>query len=113
MTLYTPHVAAAISDVEELVSELIYLRGVGMWTVHMLAMFHLGLPDVLPYGDLGVRRGLQLLHGLSGLPAPSEVEALTEAWRPYRLVGHMMVMGVGWLIYRYCWFVRAFMTLKH
>ncbi|GIM01496.1 hypothetical protein Vretimale_6295 [Volvox reticuliferus] len=78
---------AATSSLEHLVSELTPLRGVGTWTVHMLAMFHLGLADVLPSGDLGVRRGLQLLHGLSQLPTPNQVEALTEAWRPFRSVG--------------------------
>ncbi|KXZ48287.1 hypothetical protein GPECTOR_29g63 [Gonium pectorale] len=75
------------TNLASLVSELTALRGIGVWTVHMLAMFHLGLPDVLPVGDLGVRRGLQLLHGLPELPAPEQVEALAEAWKPYRSVG--------------------------
>ncbi|EFJ43929.1 hypothetical protein VOLCADRAFT_118912, partial [Volvox carteri f. nagariensis] len=74
---------AATHDLDQLVSELTSLRGVGSWTVHMLAMFHLGLPDVLPCGDLGVRRGLQQLHKLPKLPQPKQVEDLTEAWRPY------------------------------
>ncbi|GIL67825.1 hypothetical protein Vafri_21093, partial [Volvox africanus] len=78
---------AATSSLEHLVSELTPLRGVGTWTVHMLAMFHLGLADVLPSGDLGVRRGLQLLYGLSQLPSPAQVEALTGDWRPFRSVG--------------------------
>ena len=30
----------------------------------MFAMFHLGRPDVLPVGDLGVRKGFQVLYGL-------------------------------------------------
>lgn len=71
-------------DLPDLMSALTPLRGVGPWSVHMLAMFHMGLPDVLPAGDLGVRRGLALLHGLQHLPEPEEAERLTEPWRPYR-----------------------------
>ncbi|PNH04019.1 DNA-3-methyladenine glycosylase 1 [Tetrabaena socialis] len=78
---------AATSDLEFLVSELTSIRGIGVWSVHMLAMFRMGLPDVLPYSDLGVRRGLALLHGLKELPGPAQMEAMTEAWRPYRSVG--------------------------
>lgn len=39
-------------------------RSTGIWTCHMHAMFHLGSPDVLPVGDLGVRKGMQALYGL-------------------------------------------------
>ena len=50
-------------------------------------MFHLGLPDVLPAGDLGVRRGMQALYGLRELPTPAQMEAVAEQWRPWRSVG--------------------------
>ncbi|KAK9136340.1 hypothetical protein Syun_015670 [Stephania yunnanensis] len=43
-------------------------------------------PDVLPVGDLGVRKGVQLLYGLEELPRPSQMEQLCEKWRPYRSV---------------------------
>lgn len=39
----------------ELMSQLLEVKGVGEWTVHMHMMFQLGRPDVLPVGDLGVR----------------------------------------------------------
>ncbi len=71
-------------DLPGLLSALTPLRGVGPWSVHMLAICHMGLPDVLPAGDLAVRRGLALLHGLPHLPGPEEAERLTEPWRPYR-----------------------------
>mmetsp|Transcript_12679 Transcript_12679/g.27453 ORF Transcript_12679/g.27453 Transcript_12679/m.27453 type:complete len:475 (-) Transcript_12679:484-1908(-) len=80
---------ASIRDMgdEELLAVLTKVKGIGPWTVDMLAMFHLGRPDVLPVGDLGVRKGVQSLFGLRALPSPSEMRALTEAWRPYRSVG--------------------------
>jgi len=62
------------------------VRGVGEWTAHMLLMFSLGRPDVLPVGDYGVRKAARDLYGLADLPKPRELEALGEAWRPYRSV---------------------------
>ena len=44
------------------------VRGIGRWTADMFAMFHLGRPDVLPVGDLGVRKGFQILYGLKVRP---------------------------------------------
>ena len=63
------------------------LRGIGEWTAHMLLMFSLGRPDVLPVGDYGVRKGAMQLYGLKDLPKPKELESLAEPWRPYRSVG--------------------------
>jgi len=68
------------------VAALTQLRGVGEWTAHMLLMFSLGRPDVLPVGDYGVRKGARRLYGLAELPAPRELEALAEPWRPYRSI---------------------------
>lgn len=76
---------ARCSDLE-LVDRLTVVRGIGPWTVHMLLMFRLGRPDVLPTGDFGVREGWRLLHGLDAQPTPTEFRAATEHWRPYRSV---------------------------
>ena len=72
---------------EELFTALTAVKGLGPWSVDMFALFHLGLPDCLPTGDLGVRKGMQQLYGLKALPSPSEMEAVAEQWRPYRSVG--------------------------
>lgn len=74
-----------LSDLE-IVDRMTIVRGIGPWTVHMLLMFRLGRPDVLPTGDFGVREGYRLLHGLEAQPTPTEFRALTEHWRPYRSV---------------------------
>lgn len=50
----------------------------------MFLMFHLGRPDVLPVGDLGIRRAVMRLYGLPELPSPPELERIAEPWRPYR-----------------------------
>ena len=52
----------------------------------MFLMFRLGRLDVLPLGDLGIRKGLQLAHGLRKPAAPGYVERAGKRWAPYRSV---------------------------
>jgi DNA-3-methyladenine glycosylase II len=69
---------------EEVERELTAVKGLGQWTAHMFMIFHLGRPDVLPVGDLGVRRAVERLYGFETLPSAAELEALGERWRPWR-----------------------------
>jgi DNA-3-methyladenine glycosylase II len=69
---------------EEVERELTAVKGLGQWTAHMFLIFHLGRPDVLPGGDLGVRRAVERAYGLEGLPSAEELERLGERWAPYR-----------------------------
>ncbi len=71
-----------------IVESLVAVRGIGEWTAHMFLMFSLCRLDVLPTGDLGVRKGCQKLYGLETLPTPKEVAALADerGWAPYRSV---------------------------
>jgi DNA-3-methyladenine glycosylase II len=71
---------------DEVVEAVTRIKGIGEWTAHMILMFSLGSPDVLPVGDYGVRKGAQHLYGLPALPKRAELEALGERWRPYRSV---------------------------
>lgn len=70
----------------EIVERLTVIRGVGPWTVEMLLMFTLGRPDVFPVTDYGIRAGYALVYGLKELPAPKELLACGEKWRPYRSI---------------------------
>ena len=72
-----------LSD-EEVYEALIAVKGLGRWTVDMFLIFHLGRPDVLPVGDLGIRKAIQVEYGLEEMPKPSEMERIAEAWRPHR-----------------------------
>jgi DNA-3-methyladenine glycosylase II len=76
--------AIARLDDEAILSRLTTIRGVGPWTVHMLLIFKLGRPDVLPVTDFGVRKGFAVAYGLADLPDPRELLAHGEKWRPYR-----------------------------
>jgi DNA-3-methyladenine glycosylase II len=77
--------AEALSD-EELVGQLVAVRGVGRWTVEMLLIFALGRLDVLPLDDFGLRKGIKITFGLDAMPSKREMLAMTESWRPWRSV---------------------------
>jgi len=81
-------------DDAQVVEAVTQVRGIGEWTAHMLLIFSLGRPDVLPVGDYGVRTGAKHLYGLDELPKPAALEALTDAWRPWRSVG-------SWYLWRH------------
>ncbi len=72
-----------LSD-EQVIAELTAVKGLGVWTSHMFLMFHLGRPDVLPVGDLGVRKAIERAYGLEGLPDAPTMERIAEPWRPHR-----------------------------
>ena len=71
---------------DDVIQALTQVRGVGEWTAHMHLMFHLGRPDILPIGDLGVRKGMQLAYGLSEMPTPKQALEIGAKWAPYRSV---------------------------
>lgn len=72
---------------EAVIDALTAVRGIGRWTAEMLLIFDLGRPDVLPVDDLGVRKGMQRVHGLRALPDAAVVTRRAEAWRPWRSIG--------------------------
>lgn len=71
-------------DDDEVAEMLIAVKGLGRWTVDMFLMFHLRRPDVLPVGDLGIRRAVERAYGLPGLPDAAELTRIAEPWRPHR-----------------------------
>ncbi len=60
------------------------VRGIGRWSADLVLLRELGRPDVLPSGDLGIRKAVQQAYGLAALPSAKEVDALGERWRPHR-----------------------------
>ncbi len=77
---------------DEVVRELVLVRGIGEWTAHMFLMFQLGRLDVWPALDFGVRAGYMLLYGFEEPLTPKQLVGEGERFRPYRSL-------VAW----YCW----------
>jgi DNA-3-methyladenine glycosylase II len=71
---------------DEVIEHLTQVKGIGRWTAEMFLIFSLGRLDVLPTGDLGLRKGVQMVFSLSELPKPKEVEKIGMRWKPYRSV---------------------------
>ncbi len=71
---------------EEISSELIKVKGIGQWTADMFLMFTLGRPDVFPFGDLGIQKGVMIITNMNRLPTQKEMERKTKKWQPYRTV---------------------------
>ncbi|HEY0989573.1 MAG TPA: DNA-3-methyladenine glycosylase 2 family protein [Kofleriaceae bacterium] len=71
---------------EEVAAMLLPVRGIGPWSVDMFLMFALARLDVLPVGDLGIRKGMQRHFGLRKLPEAERMTKLAAPWRPYRSV---------------------------
>jgi DNA-3-methyladenine glycosylase II len=69
---------------EDVSAQLTAIKGLGQWTVDMFLIFHLGRSDVLPVGDLGIRRAVQVQYGLKELPDPQKLAEVAEPWRPWR-----------------------------
>jgi len=70
----------------DVITHLTQVKGIGRWTAEMFLIFSLGRQDVFPTGDLGLRKGVQMVFSLSEIPKPKEVEKLSERWRPYRTI---------------------------
>ena len=71
-------------DDDEVMAQLTAVNGIGPWSADMFLMFHLQRPDVLPVGDLGIRKAFQAAYGLPELPQAAEMERIAEPWRPHR-----------------------------
>jgi len=92
-------------DDDTAMKELCSVKGLGEWSVHMFLMFNQGRGDILPVGDLAVRKAFRRVYGLSAhhkgsagradgeaaavesLPGPKAMEAVARCWRPFRTIG--------------------------
>ena len=71
---------------EVVVRELTAVKGVGVWTAEIYAMFSLGRADVFAAGDLALQEGAKVLFGLDERPKDSQLRIMAEAWTPWRAV---------------------------
>ena len=70
---------------EEVIAELVAVKGIGRWTAEMFLMFSLGRHDIFPVDDLGIRKGFEKVTGRKFDKEKSAKFALKQ-WSPYRTV---------------------------
>jgi DNA-3-methyladenine glycosylase II len=68
---------------DEIIRDIITLKGFGLWSAQMYLMFALARPDVWPAGDLGVQTGMQAYLGLEERPEPEKTESYREMFSPH------------------------------
>lgn len=73
-----------LSD-EQIIQLFTQVKGIGVWTVHMFLIFTLGRPNILPVGDLGLKKAVQRVYGLNEMPGEEAVAgiAVKYKWAPY------------------------------
>jgi DNA-3-methyladenine glycosylase II len=71
---------------EDVIAELIQIRGIGRWTAEMFLIFNLLRPNILPLGDVGLLRGISVNY-FSGEPVSrSDAREVSANWEPWRTV---------------------------
>ena len=71
-------------DDEEIIADLVRVKGIGRWTAEMFLMFNLGRPDVMPADDLGVQNAIKRHYRMRQRPNRKRLLKHAERWRPYR-----------------------------
>jgi DNA-3-methyladenine glycosylase II len=71
---------------EEIIEDLLQVRGIGRWTAEMFLIFSLMRPDILPVTDLGLQRAMERLYNKGEALTHAEMRAIGERWRPWASV---------------------------
>ena len=77
-------------DDEEVIKELVSIKGVGRWTAEMMLIFAMGRTDLLPLDDLAIYQTIMELYNLNPdtkkRELKKEMTEIAETWRPYRSI---------------------------
>ncbi|MBU2445346.1 MAG: DNA-3-methyladenine glycosylase [Bacteroidetes bacterium] len=78
---------------DEIINELIKVKGIGVWTVQMFLIFSLGRLNVLPLNDLGIKKGIKNIYSLRKLPEEEKIIKISRKnnWSPYNSVASWYV----------------------
>jgi len=69
-------------------AELIQLKGMGNWSIDVYLMFCLQLPDIIPFGDIAIKKTFKVLYDSQTL---QEMEQISNQWKPYRTLASFIV----------------------
>jgi DNA-3-methyladenine glycosylase II len=71
---------------EQIIADLISIKGIGKWSAEMFLIFHLMRPDIFPIGDLAVRKAVEKYYNKGKPMLLPKMQKLAERWKPYRTV---------------------------
>ena len=70
-------------DDEDIITDLVAIRGIGRWTAEMFLIFHLMRPNVLPLDDVGLITGISKNYFSGDSVSRSDAREVAGAWTPY------------------------------
>ena len=79
---------------KEVYDELIQIKGIGPWTIDIFLMFTLYRTDILPVGDLGIKKGFKILYNLDDLPTDKFMIDKAKDWVPYQSIVAMYLWKI-------------------
>jgi DNA-3-methyladenine glycosylase II len=71
---------------EEIVQDLIQVKGIGRWTAEMFLIFNLCRADIFPLDDIGMIKGLCKMYNLDYPINREEALSMGNKWKPYRSI---------------------------
>jgi DNA-3-methyladenine glycosylase II len=71
---------------DEVMRQLVAVKGIGRWTAEIFLMFRLGRPDILPADDLGLMNAVHRAYALRKRPDAKRLRKMGELWSPHRSV---------------------------
>ena len=71
---------------EDIINELVLIKGIGRWTAEMYLIFNLCRPDIFPVDDIGLLRGICKCYNLNYPIKKEAAIKMSEKWKPYRSV---------------------------
>jgi len=71
---------------EEVIQELIRVRGIGRWTAEMFLFFNLRRPDIWPLDDIGLQKAVALHYFEGERPSREVLREFGERFAPWRTV---------------------------
>ena len=80
------YVALRVAPDTEVIATLTAVKGIGVWTAEIYAMFALGRADVFAPGDLALQEAAKLIFDLPERPREKALRAMADEWRPWRAV---------------------------
>jgi len=84
------------ASTQDVIAQLIEIKGIGRWTAEIYAMFSLGRADVFAAGDLALQEAAKILFELDARPPEKAFNEMAEAWTPWRSVAARLL----WAYYR-------------
>jgi DNA-3-methyladenine glycosylase II len=88
-----PKLFGKMSDAE-IEEHLVRVKGIGVWTAHMFLIFALNRPDVLPTGDLAIRKGFMKAFSLRTIPSHDKMVMLAKPYTGKRTYLSLHLWGL-------------------